>query len=122
MWVQFYYHPTLNPFEQPLMLCTFLCTVWALFLLTLATLDDVLKMLQTTEAILYFLSLMAVCMVLYLTISITPVIISAILAASYIIFALYRYIVFARPRYLCGRCGQRLQQKGKCPYCSAINE
>ncbi len=122
MWVQFYYHPTMNPFEQPLLLCTFLCTVWGLFLITLATLDDVLKMLPSTAALLYFLSLLAVCMVLYLVISLTPIHVSALISVVYIPLALYRYFTYARPRYLCGRCHHRLQQKGVCPYCGAIND
>lgn len=122
MWVAFYFHPTLNPFSQPMLLCTFLCSVWALFLLSLAVIDDVMKMLPGPAAVLYMLSLLAVCMVLYLAISLTPLFLSAILSIAYIAFALYRYIRYARPRYLCGRCGQRLQQKGTCPHCGAIND
>ncbi len=122
MWVQFYYHPTLTPFSQPLLLCLFLCAVWALFLLTLVVIDDVMKMLPTGAAILYLLALLAVCMIAYLVISLTPLFLTAILTIAYIVFALYRYIVYARPRYLCGRCHQRLQQKGVCPYCGAIND
>jgi hypothetical protein len=49
-------------------------------------------------------------------------VVAAILALAYIVFAFYRYIAYARARYLCGRCHQRLQQKGKCPYCGAIND
>jgi len=122
MWVTFYFHPTLNPFSQPLLLCFFLCSVWALFLLSIAVLDDVLRLLQGTEAILYLLALLAVCMIIYLVISLTPIVVAAILALAYIVFAFYRYIAYARARYLCGRCHQRLQQKGKCPYCGAIND
>ena len=122
MWVFFYFHPTLNPFSQPLLLCAFLCSVWALFLLSLAAIDDIMKMLSGAASFLYLLSLLAVCMVLYLGISLTPLTLSALLSIAYIVFALYRYIRFARPRYLCGRCRQRLQQKGVCPYCGAIND
>jgi hypothetical protein len=121
-WRHFYFHPTLNPFSQPLLLCAFLCSVWALFLLSLAAIDDIMKMLSGAASFLYLLSLLAVCMVLYLAISLTPLTLSALLGIAYIVFALYRYIRFARPRYLCGRCRQRLQQKGVCPYCGAIND
>lgn len=122
MWVTFYFHPTLNPFSQPLLLCIFLCSVWALFLLSIAVLDDVQRMLSGTETILYLLALLAVSMTIYLVISLTPIVLAAILGITYIAFDFYRYIVYARARYLCGRCGQRLQQKGPCPYCGAIND
>ena len=122
MWVTFYFHPTLNPFSQPSLLCIFLCSVWALFLLSIAVLDDVFRLLRGTEAILYLLGLLAVSMTIYLVISLTPIALAAILGIAYIVFAFYHYIIYARARYLCGRCHQRLQQKGKCPYCGAINE
>ena len=122
MWVQFYYHPTLNPFSQPMLLCLFLCTVWALFLLMLTVVDDVLKLLSPVEALLYLFSLLGVCMVLYLMISLFPILLAATLCLAYILFALYRYLKYARALYLCGRCHKKLQHKGVCPYCGAINE
>lgn len=122
IWVQFYFHPTLNPFSQPLLLCSFLCTVWALALLSLAVLDDVQRMLPADEAILYLLSLTAVCMILYLIISLTPIGLAFLLSAAYIAFAFYRYYAYARPRYLCGRCHTKLRNKGRCPRCGAIND
>ena len=122
MWVYFYFHPTLTPFSQPFLLCAFLCSVWALFLLSLAVIDDVLKQLSTGPAILYMLALLAVCMVDYLVISLTPLVLAALLALAYIVFALYRYIRFARPRYLCGRCHAKLRNKGRCPRCGAMND
>lgn len=121
-WVQFFYHPTLNPFSQPALLCTFLCTVWALFLLALTTIDDVLKLLSLRDAALYLISLAAICMVLYLVLSLVPVQLAAVLNLAYIVFAWYRYFTHARARYLCGHCHAKLQRKGACPYCGAINE
>ena len=121
-WAFFYFHPTLNPFSQPPLLCLFLCTVWALFFLALASVDDVVKMLPASGAALYLLSLLAVCAVIYLCVSLLPVSLAILLSLAYFFFTFYRYFFYARPRYLCGRCRQRLQQKGRCPYCGAIND
>jgi hypothetical protein len=33
-----------------------------------------------------------------------------------------RYFRHSRPRYLCGSCGKRLKELGKCPFCGADNE
>ena len=122
MWVQFFYHPTLNPFSQPTLLCAFLCAVWTLFVLLFTVVDDALKLLPLRDAALYLLSLVAICMVLYLVLSLAPVWLSVLLTLAYILFAGYRYWTHARARYLCGRCHAKLQRKGVCPRCGAINE
>ena len=57
-WVLYYYHPTLNPFELPLILSLFLCTVWMLLILAIATIDEVRRQLPVGEAVLYLLSLL----------------------------------------------------------------
>ena len=65
-WVLYYYHPTLNPFGLPLILSLFLCSVWVLFVLTIATIDEVFRQLPVTEAVLYLVSLLGCCILCYL--------------------------------------------------------
>ena len=70
-WRHFYYHPSLNPFALPFWLGIFVSSVWALIILTLATIDDVTHSLPLGEAIIYLVGLAAVCAVLYTVFSIT---------------------------------------------------
>ena len=70
-WRHFYYHPSLNPFALPFWLGVFVSSVWALIILSLATIDDVMHSLPLGEAVLYLVGLAAVCAVLYTVFSIT---------------------------------------------------
>ena len=69
-WRHYYYHPTLNPFVVPFHLSVFLCSVWALAILGIATIDDSRHYLRPGEAFFYFLSLAGVCAVNYVVFSI----------------------------------------------------
>lgn len=122
-WVLYYYHPTLNPFGLPLILSLFLCSVWVLLVLTLATIEEVFRLLPTGEALLYLLSLLGCCILCYLLFtfaSLSPGV-SYILFALFILVLLLRYFRNSKPRYLCGSCGKRLTKLGKCPNCGAEN-
>lgn len=123
-WVLYYYHPTLNPFGLPLILSLFLCSVWALLVLTLATIDEVRRQLPVTEAILYLLSLLGCCILFYLLFTFAALSpgISYALFALFVLILLIHYFRHSRPRFLCGSCGKRLKELGKCPYCGAENE
>lgn len=122
-WQAFYFHPTLNPLSQPTPVSTFLCTLWATMLLATAVIDDAAKLLRPLQTIIYLLLLLGVCAVLLLLFSVVaPTPFGAPLAVAYILFAAVRYWCHARPRYLCGNCGHHLHQKGRCPYCGAIND
>lgn len=69
-WRHFYYHPTLNPFAVPLHIGLFLASVWAIIIMGIATVDDVLHRLRAGEAIFYFLGLACVSAVVYIVFSI----------------------------------------------------
>jgi len=122
-WLLYYYHPTLNPFGLPLILSLFLCSVWILLVLTIATVDEVRRQLPTIEAMLYLLSLLGCCILCYLLFTLAAL----SPAASYILIALFILVLFLRyyrhskADYLCGSCGKRLKQLGKCPHCGAVN-
>ena len=122
-WVLYYYHPTLNPFGLPLILSLFLCSVWVLLVLTLATIEEVCRLLPAGEALLYLLSLLGCCILCYLLFTLAALSpgVSYILFALFVLVLLLRYNRNSKPRYFCGSCGKRLRQLGKCPYCGAEN-
>ena len=122
-WRHFYYHPTLNPYAVPFGLGLFLVSVWAIIIVGIAVLDDVRRQLHFGEAILYLLGLGATCAVAYIVFSFfTLYYIGYPLFVVYVAFALWRYFHHPRARYLCGRCGGILYEKGTCPHCGALNE
>ena len=122
-WVLYYYHPTLNPFGLPLILSLFLCSVWLLLVLAIATIDEVLRQISTGEGFMYLLSLLGCCILCYLLFTLAAL----SPGASYILYALFvlililRYFRHSRARYICGSCGKRMQSLGKCPHCGAEN-
>lgn len=122
-WVLYYYHPTLNPFGLPLILSLFLCSVWLLLVLAIATIDEVLRQISTGEGFMYLLSLLGCCILCYLLFTLAALSPGAsyILYALFVLILLLRYFRHSRARYICGSCGRRLRELGKCPYCGANN-
>ena len=122
-WRHYYYHPTLNPFALPLHLGLFLLSVWAILLAAIAAFDDVRRQLSASDAFFYYLGLVGVCAVCYVIFSVTTLYyVGYPLLLLYAWFALRRYFTRSRIRYVCGHCGQPLQQKGVCPHCGVLNE
>ncbi|MDO5446699.1 MAG: zinc ribbon domain-containing protein [Prevotellaceae bacterium] len=94
-WQEFYYHPTLNPFVTPTLLCTFLVFVWIMFILAIATLDDVCRQLQSFEAFQYLIGLSAVCIFNYIFFSVMTLhLIGYVFLVAYLILAIYHHIRF----------------------------
>ena len=90
-WRHFYYHPSLNPYALPWSLGLFVCFVWALVIVAIATVDDVRRILPLGETILYLAGLAAVCAVAYVVFSITTLYyIGYPLLIAYYVFAIYR--------------------------------
>ena len=122
LWAEFYYHPTLNPFGQPLMLALFLTLAWLIVLLAIAAIDDIRRSLPPTEALLYGLSLLAFLAVLYLFFSLTTTyFLGYFLWMLYAALSLVHYLRRHRPRYRCGQCGAPLHERGSCPRCGTPN-
>ena len=123
-WMLYYYHPTLNPFGLPLILSLFLCSVWVLLVLGIATIDEVRRLLPTGEALLYLLSLLGCCILCYLLFTLAALSpgISYVLFSAFVFILLLRYWRNSRARFLCGSCGKRLKSLGECPYCGAGNK
>ncbi|MBO4660377.1 MAG: zinc ribbon domain-containing protein [Prevotella sp.] len=70
-WHHFYFHPSLNPFSQPILLALFLSTVWTMLIVAIAAVDDTLHLLKFDDAVLYLLGLAAVCAFNYIVFSIS---------------------------------------------------
>lgn len=122
-WEHFYFHPTLNPFNVPPILSVFLVSVWAVFIVSLAVIDDVRNILSGTDALLYLCGLAGVCAVNYIVFSLTTLYyVGYVLYAAYVYFAIRTYFRHFRCTYICGNCGARMSSKGRCPVCGTINE
>jgi hypothetical protein len=121
-WRHYYFHPSLNPFCLPLTLGLFVASVWAIIIISVASVDDTLRRLQPSDAFLYLLGLCAVCAVLYVVFSIlTLYYIGYLLLPAYVCFALWRWARLAHSPFRCGKCGAALHQKGACPRCGSMN-
>ena len=121
-WVLYYYHPTLNPFDLPLILGLFIASIWLLVVLVIATIDEVLALLPIPEAILYLFSLLGVCVVCYMVFSL-PALgwLGYILYLIFSVALIWRYIKCFRARCLCGKCGAKMHGKGQCTRCKTRN-
>lgn len=123
-WMEYYYHPTLNPFapNQPIILRCFLSTIWMILILVIATIDDLLHLPDFSVSITYFAGLAAMCLILYLIFSLTTSLYLAYpLLLGYWIFAFFRHFKTAEPHFYCGECGHPLPKNGICPECDTHN-
>lgn len=121
-WRHFYYHPSLNPFVLPSHLGLFVSLVWGIVIVSIATVDDVMRRLPAGEAVIYLCGLAAVCAVDYVVFSISTLYyIGYPLLAAYAFFAVWRYLRYSCNRYVCGRCGREMRSRGVCPHCGAVN-
>ena len=121
-WRHFYYHPSLNPFSLPIHLALFISSVWMMVIVSIAVVDDIRHKLTFSESILYLLGLLGVCAVDYVVFSISTLYyIGYPLLVAYFVYALFRYKKTSFARYVCGRCGLPIKEKGKCPHCGSVN-
>ena len=118
-----YIASTLNPFNVQPVIGMFLVSVWAIFIVGLAVVDVVRNILPTGEALLYLCGLASVCAVNYIVFSISTLYyIGYPMFAAYLYFALRMYFTRFRCAYICGKCGARMNKKGRCPVCGTMNE
>ncbi len=121
-WRHFYFHPSLNPFALPFHLGLFVASVWAIIIVAAAAVDDVRRLLPTSEALLYLAGLGAVCAVDYVVFSVSTLYyIGYPLLVVYILYALRAYSRQNLHSYRCGKCGARMSEKGVCPHCGTMN-
>ena len=89
-WQEYYFHPSLNPFGQPWIVALFLCSVWALVVMALATADEMRRLLKGRGLLFYSATLVAVAMVDYMFFTVAPFPwVSVPWCMIYLIYALY---------------------------------
>lgn len=122
-WVEFYFHPTLNPFhpDLPPVLSLFVAAIWELVVVAVAVLYDLNRRTDLAGICAGVAELGAACLLLYLVFTLLPV------QAGYVLLPLGWWIALrqwwrGRMRYLCGHCGQPLPAVGRCPHCGADND
>ncbi len=121
-WRHFYYHPSLNPFTLPLTLGMFVASVWAIIVIGVAAVDDTIRHLPASEALLYLFGLGAVCSLVYVVFSLlTLYYIGYMLLIAYVLFSVWCYLRLSSRPYRCGACGSPMHAKGKCPNCGTVN-
>ena len=125
-WVEFYFHPTLNPFsdELPIILIAFICGIWLLIISFIAVVEDLMHQFNhLTDYFAYLSTLVLLCSILYIIFSLSVhIYIGYVLLVAYVIFAFYRHFHHATPQYKCGKCGAFIAKNGVCHECGAINE
>lgn len=121
-WQNFYFHPTLNPFNVAPLLSVFLISVWAMVIVGVAAVDVVRRSLPAGEALLYLCGLAGVCAINYIVFSLTTLYyIGYPLFAAYLYYAIRVYYKRARCAFICGNCGTPMRKKGRCPVCGTEN-
>ena len=124
-WVEYYYHPTLNPFTPglPLILSLFIAGLWLMVLVAIATLEDLRHAPDDFGIYAYLAGLAMMCVALYLVFSLSVhIYIGYPLLLAYWAFAFWRHHRFATPHYRCGNCGALLNEAGRCPECGVEND
>lgn len=123
-WVEFYFHPTLNPLCEslPVILRLFIASVWLMLIVAVAVVEEMRRLPDVGDTLSYLTSLGGVCVVLYLVFTLsTPLIAGYFLLAAYAFFAIWQYAKHKPSHLLCGACGKSITKKGRCPYCGAEN-
>lgn len=124
-WVEYYFHPTLNPFSPhlPLILMLFVGMLWLTLLVGIATIEDLRHAPEDFGIIAYCAGLAMMCVALYLVFSLSVhIYVGYPLLLAYWIFAFVRHHRFATPHYRCGNCGAPIEGSGKCEECGMENK
>jgi hypothetical protein len=123
VWVDFYFNPTLSPFQVPFVLSVFLASIWLYLLVFLAAIDDSFRQLSFGTAIFYMFGVTSACICCYtLFIFTTHFYVGYLLLAALTYLSVSRFRMMSGYKYRCGQCGERLKEKGVCPHCGAVNE
>ena len=119
----FYFYPSLNPFDLPLQLCLLIMLSWLIFIVLIATIEEVFKKLNANNAVVYLIGLLMICLLNFLVYTIlTPYYIGYFLLVIYILWS-YKFVAkMFKNKFICGNCGQELIEKGVCPKCNYFNK
>ncbi|MDR0988945.1 MAG: hypothetical protein LBM06_05740 [Prevotellaceae bacterium] len=124
LWEQYYFTPTLSPFDVPAALSAFLLLFWIFLLVLMAAIDDIFRHLPPLEAMRYTLGMLSACIFCYFFFVLTTqVYVGYLFLLLFFGVCLRRiYRQFVRYKYRCGNCGAGLRHKGVCWRCGAWNE
>ncbi len=124
-WVEFYFHPTINPLSPdiPPILALFVASVWLTLITAVAVVEETRRQPDLGDTLAYLASLGGVCMVVYLLFTLTtPIYIGYALLPLYWAFAIRQYLHHQPSHLLCGVCNRPIPEKGRCPHCGAFNQ
>ncbi|MBR3442099.1 MAG: zinc ribbon domain-containing protein [Bacteroidaceae bacterium] len=122
-WLEYYFHPTMNPLLLPPVMAVLVTLIWTLLIVTGAVVIEVYRYLNFLRGMVYLFQLAGLSMVVYLVISWTTLIyVGYLLLPLFILTLIYIYRHWIRCTLQCGNCGRPLRQKGICPACGAVNE
>lgn len=92
-WQEFYYHPTLNPFQLPMIMSALVFLFWLIVIIYIAVVDEVYHNFYFLPGVAYLLELTGLTMVVYLIISWTTLIyVGYVLLLAMIISLWYIYL------------------------------
>ncbi|MBR1594454.1 MAG: zinc ribbon domain-containing protein [Alloprevotella sp.] len=123
-WVEYYFHPTLNPFSQelPPIMQLFVASVWLLVVVSVAVALELVREEESGYLLSHAAGLACVCVIIYLVLTLTvSIYVGYVILVAYWVFALLRYFRRRTAHFRCGFCGAPLQQLGVCPHCGADN-
>ncbi len=122
-WLLYYYHPTLNPFSPEPLIGIFVAMLWLAVVLFISAVDEVLSQLRPVDSLLYIFTLLGICLASCMLFSMADVCTAnCFILLAFAVFAVRRYVKNSFPCYQCGRCGAKMNKKGRCERCGAINK
>lgn len=126
-WVEYYFYPTLNPFNQllPPVMSLFIFLIWLLVLLWIAVIDDIRRKISNFARLVTNLLLFGGhCIMIFAAFAVViPFTLLYPLLLMYWTYVIYQYRKHNRKKiYYCGNCGALLHELGTCPECEAQND
>lgn len=121
-WEQYYYNPSLNPFDVPFILGLFIVCVGLILLVGVAMLDDLFHQVKAETAFFYLVGLVSCCIFIYIFFTLIPVYVAYVCLVAYAIGCIRWLCKSGTCPYVCGACGAKMRIKGICPHCGTMNE
>jgi hypothetical protein len=123
IWQEYFFNPTLSPFETSGILSAFLVSLWLVILVMLAAFDDIFSQLPSPSgAFFYILGLLSACIFCYFFFILTTrYYIGYLFLGITVVLFIQKAWKMNIYRYCCGSCRGKLKTKGTCPHCGAVN-
>lgn len=122
-WLEYYFHPTLNPLILPGIMSLLLTLAWAVVIIYVAFLISVYHNFYFVPGMKFIFQITGISMLLYLLVSLTSTFIgwytALALAIIIAITIITVYVRFLRHRYQCPVCGTLVHDKDTCPECGS---